>query len=171
MKKEFTKEAECLKQIIQKEIGIDIMKTSRMRQYVDGRMIYSKILRERGYKLGSIGKTLMKDHSTIIHYLSNVDTYIKTDQELIESYSICLSKFYEIFSSDEQYDVFALQKKVATLTNRLNELNLLDKQLSEKDNMYKRLTSIIKLVNERTPIGKEDLIEKKINAMFNNGKI
>jgi len=37
--------------------------------------------------------------------------------------------------------------------------------------MYKRLTNIIKLVNERTPNGKEDLVEKKINAMFNNGKI
>jgi hypothetical protein len=171
MKKEFTKESDYLKQIIQDTTGVNIMKVSRMRPYVDARMIYSKILRDRGYKLGSIGKTLMKDHSTIIHYLSNVDIFIKTDKELVESYSTCLSKFYEAFSPDENYDVFALQKKVECLTNKLNELNLLEKQVNEKDIMYKRLTNIIKLVNERTPNGKEDLVEKKINAMFNNGKI
>ena len=171
MKKELKKESESLKEIIKEVAGVNIMKTSRIRTYVDARMIYSKILRDRGYTLGSIGRTIMKDHTMIIHYLSNVDTFINTDKEMIEMYAMCCAKFYEIYSSDEEYNVFALQKKVAALTSRINELTLQQNSPPVIEPPYGRLNKIVEMINERTPKGKEDVVDRKINAIFNNGKI
>jgi hypothetical protein len=171
MKRELDKEAESLKGIIKDVIGVDIMKRTRMRMYVDAKMVYAKILRDRGYALSSIGRTLMTDHSMIIHYLRNVDVFIKTEKEMANMYVVCSTKFYDMFPQEDESNIFILQKKVADLTTRLNELTLERSSILDKEQSYARIGKIIDIINERTLPGKELAVERKINAMFNNGKI
>ncbi len=60
-------EMSLLKNIIKGLFDIDIDRSVRKREIVDCRLIYSKILRDRGYTSVSIGKSISKDHSTKEH--------------------------------------------------------------------------------------------------------
>lgn len=162
-------EIEALQSIIKDVFNVNIMKTTRKRELVDARIIYSKILRERGYTLKTIGVSLGKDHSTILHYMSMVDFILKQDDRLLERYMQCRDEFLK----DRQPIIKNATEK--ELMDRINSLNKrLDDLLLERNNILnleiknRRLESIIDLINARTPQGTERIIEKKINQMFND---
>jgi hypothetical protein len=71
-------------------------------------------------------------------------------------------------------DVVLPQMKYDELKNEVLELKLLINQLTIERNeiikvqkKYNRIKKIINLVAERTHVGKEEFIERKINQMFN----
>jgi len=159
---------ESLKKTIDKLFNLNIMKNSRTRDLVDARLIYAKILRERGHTLKSIGLSLHKDHTTIIHYLSKVDFIMQQDKRLLERYIICK----DVFLKDkpempEHFTYTDLRKKVISLNNEIKFLILNKERILMIDQKYKRLKHIIDIINNRTPIGEESVIESKINKMFN----
>ena len=49
-----------LRNIIDNVFSINIMKNSRTRNIVDARLIYAKILRDRGHTFSAIGRSLKK---------------------------------------------------------------------------------------------------------------
>ena len=56
--------------LINKAFNCDIMEETRDRKNVDGRIAFSKILREeRKLTFVKIGKVLGKNHASIMHYL------------------------------------------------------------------------------------------------------
>ena len=161
-------EMEFLKQTIDKIFNLNIMKNSRTRDLVDARLIYSKILRERGHTLKSIAVSLHKDHTTIIHYLSKVDFVMKQDRRLSERYMICKDVFLKDKPAiPEHFTYVDLRNKVISLNNEIEDLILDRERVLRIDQKYKRLKYIIDLINNRTPIGEESAIESKINKMFN----
>lgn len=74
---------EKLIKLISDTLEIDLMKETRVREYVYARYIYAKIMRDKGFSLSYIGNTINKDHATIIHalkqfeFLKNYDDFKK----------------------------------------------------------------------------------------------
>ena len=131
-------------------------------------MIFSKILREDGNTFESIGNAINKDHSTIVYYVNQASVLIKQSIELSDKYLECKNCYID------NLDVVLPQMKYDELKNEVLELKLLINQLTIERNeiikvqeKYNRIKKIINLVAERTHVGKEEFIEKKINQMFN----
>jgi hypothetical protein len=74
--------------LINETFKIDITADTRKQEYVFGRMIYFKILRDLGYGFQPIGRTLNKDHSTVIHSVRTFDDLVIYDKELYRTYNI-----------------------------------------------------------------------------------
>ena len=159
---------EKLKEIVSKVFETNINIKTRKRNNVEARMIFSKILREDGNTFESIGKAINKDHSTIVYYVNQASVLIKQSIELSDKYLECKNCYID------NLDVVLPQMKYDELKNEVLELKLLINQLTIERNeiikvqeKYNRIKKIINLVAERTHVGKEEFIEKKINQMFN----
>ena len=159
---------EKLKEIVSKVFDTDINIKTRKRNNVEARMIFSKILREDGNTFESIGNAINKDHSTIVYYVNQASVLIKQSIELSDKYLECKNCYID------NLDVVLPQMKYDELKNEVLELKLLINQLTIERNeiikvqeKYNRIKKIINLVAERTHVGKEEFIEKKINQMFN----
>jgi len=161
-------EIDELKYIINKIFGVNVMKNSRQRDVVDSRLIYSKILRDRKYTLKSIGRSICKDHTTILHYLNQVDHFIKHDGILAEKYITCRNMFLHdkpsISEKLNEKDLLDIVEKIS----RENDILILERTnfLDIRDS-FRRIEPIIKILEKRTPKGEEKLIEEKINKLFN----
>ena len=159
---------EKLKDIVSQVFGTDISTKTRKRNNVEARMIFSKILREDGNTFESIGKAINKDHSTIVYYVNQASVLIKQSIELSDKYLECKNCYID------NLDVVLPQMKYDELKNEVIELKLLINQLTIERNeiikvqeKYNRIKKIINLVAERTHLGKEEFVERKINEMFN----
>ena len=159
---------EKLKEIVSQVFETNINIKTRKRNNVEARMIFSKILREDGNTFESIGNAINKDHSTIVYYVNQASVLIKQSIELSDKYLECKNCYID------NLDVVLPQMKYDELKNEVLELNLLINQLTIERNeiikvqeKYNRIKKIINLVAERTHVGKEEFIEKKINQMFN----
>jgi hypothetical protein len=62
---------------------------------------------------------------------------------------------------------FAHMGNQIELKNQIDKLILENNTLTKKAEKYKRLNNIIEFIDSRTPTGKESLILRKINLMFN----
>ena len=159
---------EKLKEIVSKVFDTNINIKTRKRNNVEARMIFSKILREDGNTFESIGKAINKDHSTIVYYVNQASVLIKQSIELSDKYLECKNCYID------NLDVVLPQMKYDEIKNEVLELKLLINQLTIERNKiikvqekYNRIKKIINLVAERTHVGKEEFIERKINQMFN----
>jgi len=90
--------------------GIDIQNKTRRRNYVDGRRIYFKILKELNpvRSLASLGKSLDRikfDHATVLHHLKEINHLLSTEDGLALKFSnileICMN-----FKKDNKDIVF-----------------------------------------------------------------
>jgi hypothetical protein len=72
---------------IQKVTGVDITTKTRKYEFIEARMIYYKLLRDRGYSLQEIGDTLDKNHATVLHAINVFEDIIEYDKDLAEKYS------------------------------------------------------------------------------------
>jgi chromosomal replication initiation ATPase DnaA len=131
-------------------------------------MIFSKILREDRKTFQYIGNAINKDHATIMYYVNQASILIKQSIELSDKYLECKNCYID------NLDVVLPQMKYDELKNEVLELKLLINQLTIERNKtikvqekYNRIKKIINLVAERTHVGKEEFIERKINEMFN----
>jgi len=160
---------EKLKEIVSQVFDTDINIKTRKRNNVEARMIFSKILREDGNTFESIGKAINKDHSTIVYYVNQASVLIKQSIELSDKYLECKNCYID------NLDVVLPQMKYDELKSEVIELKFLCNRLATERNeiikvqeKYNRIKKIINLVAERTHIGKEEFIERKINQMFNS---
>lgn len=123
-----------LKEIINEVFLVDIEIKSSKREVVDARKVYSKILRDRGYSYESIGNTINKDHSTIIHYIKNIEYLLSYDQILREKYVACKNVFVKKKNSiseqiKKDVDIYVT---VVRLTNELQEAVAIKEKLLDE---------------------------------------
>lgn len=128
---------ESLKQIVNEIFLIDIDSKRRKRTIVDGRKVYSKILRDLGYSYQHIGNTLDKDHCSIIHYVKNIDSLLEFDSVFNKRYNMCKKKFLLqnreiIMKSNDNIHLQAI-----TLSEKLEQLIFEKQELLE--NFIKQL--------------------------------
>ena len=114
---------EELKKIVNDVFLVDIEIESRKRDVVDARKIYSKILRDSGYSYELIGKTINKNHATIMHYVKNIEHLMTYDQIIKNKYVDCKNVFIEKKKSilDQVKKDEDIYLTVARLTNELQE--------------------------------------------------
>lgn len=158
-----------LNDIIKSVLNVKIQDTSRKRVNVEARIIFTRLMRDRGCVLSDIGFYLKKDHTTIIHYLDLFVSLVDTDSQFRKSFIKCSNKFM----MDKEY-VDQYKKKnqdqsnlYETLNNQIEELTLKNQNLYELSRKFERLKDIVLLIDQRTPKGMEDKIKSKINQMFN----
>ena len=75
---------------IQKVTGVDITTKTRKYEFIEARMIYYKLLRDRGYSLQEIGDTLDKNHATVLHGINVFNDIKDYDKDLMKKYSAAI---------------------------------------------------------------------------------
>lgn len=165
---EFTDtEMNSLKEIVGNATGTDIMNKGRYRNIVDARIVFSKIIRERGYTYSSIARYLNKDHSTIIHYICECNSLIQTDDKMMETYITCRNKFLEDKDALLTYTDKDAVKEMIILKADIEKLITKNNKLKDIETKYERLSEIINLIDKRTLEGQENVIKQEITRMFN----
>ena len=161
-----------LRELIKKTLGVDVrLATGRKREVVNARMIYSDILRGKGWSYKAIGRSIIKDHATIMHYVKNIDPYMKTDSTLRNHYSLVLRSFSSYKKSDLFLTEDELQDEIKNLRDENKKLSLelirLKTEVKTDTDKKSRLNSILNIVSTRTPKGQEQKIEALINRLYN----
>lgn len=162
-------EMDSLKAIVDRIFDVNIMKKNRERDLVDARMIYAKILRDRGYTFKSIAVSLKKDHTTVMHYVTSVGTFLMQDSRLLQRYIDCKKEF---FIDKEEFVVNRLTEKelgerIEELTSKIDSLLLERDEIMDIQKKYARFERIIDLLNENIKQGQEKSFERKLNQIFN----
>ncbi len=156
-----------LKDIVESMFLVDIKTKSRIRDAVDARMVFCRILRDRGHQWTSIGKYLSKDHSTIIHLFQQSTDIFPLDGRLMQMYLKCKDKFMEDKEDYMPIERNQIKNELDFLKNQINDLISKNEKLEKYAEKYRRFESIINLIESRIQKGSEKIIEKKINEMFN----
>lgn len=170
------RESTILMNVIENELGVNILSKKRERSIVDGRLICARILRDRGYSLKSIAGVMGKDHSTVIHYLSLVNDLNDVDHSFNRKHMACLHSFQQLNEDQCSNDLSEmtdtqLKNELIALRSNFNSL-LLENQkyrlefekLKQEEKDYGEIITLIKSV-----VGdvNKELIVKKIRHMLN----
>ncbi|MDA8960237.1 hypothetical protein N9F13_02380 [Akkermansiaceae bacterium] len=184
-------EANELQRICEKHFHCDLKSKSRKANNVNAKMAFGTLLRKRGYTFDKVGGFINKHHATIIHYQRNIDMYLLTDDIFNERYQRVSDEFdsyctdYKLknprnFVEVKNNDGFSLNlphyneeliKHIQYLNKEKKELYLILEKLKLQENFLKvsenRVKNIIEIVKQRTKIGTEEEIEKKLHVWFN----
>lgn len=121
-----------LKQLINDQLNVDIDLTTRQRNYVEARGLYFTILKNNtNLTLADIGKSVNRDHTTVLYCLNNFDDWVKQNPYLAEAYNIILKKVDVIYheaepkdikreNADLKYQNFQLKRQVKRLQKELS---------------------------------------------------
>lgn len=149
----------------------DINSRCRERRFVNARMTFAWMMKKRGYSLSSIGRMMGRNHATIIHYLKNVEWYVKTDFEFKETFDLVYQDCYLddtnvhlLGEEDLKKEVFSLRKELKDVYSQIESLKN-DQLQSKRDD--ERFEDIIQTIKVRTHPGKEELVLNKLNLMYN----
>jgi hypothetical protein len=164
-------EMDSLSSIVNRLLDVDIHSKRRHRKLVEARMIFSKIMYDRGYELTSIGRFLGKNHSTIIHYIKASDYIFMSYPELHDKYVVC----NEVFTEGKEPSMLFNRRDMVRSINNLNDrITLLMKErgiMRKREERIKRLENIIDLLEKKVPVGNENEAYRKINKVLNGGEI
>ena len=121
-----------LKQLINDQLNVDIDLTTRQRNYVEARGLYFTILKNNtNLTLADIGRSVSRDHTTVLYCLNNFDDWVKQNPYLAEAYNIILKKVDVIYheaepkdikreNADLKYQNFQLKRQVKRLQKELS---------------------------------------------------
>jgi hypothetical protein len=182
-KSEYTKlmiknhqEFNFLKGIIKDILGIDVENNkSRIREVVNAKMIYASLLQDRGYGCSTISKTIGCNHATILHYNKNFKFYIKTDSSLRYNHNLIQEEYSSDYTTTSLLTLQEIKKELILLrieNKRLHSsVSKLQRDLGILKNQDEfgndRMTDIFKVVRQRTRVGGEDAVLKKLNIFYN----
>jgi hypothetical protein len=161
-------EREELRRIVDKVFNTDLMNKRRYQSIVEARMVFSKILSDRGHSITTIGKYLNKNHSTIIHYNRNVSDWLEQSVPLFNKYMECKDAFVR------GREPIVPMTKQSQMVKRVENLTVMvDNLVSEKEYLrmslkkYKRFERILDLLSERVRVGDEEEMYRRVNAILN----
>jgi IS30 family transposase len=165
------KESEQLIAIVNTEFNLDILKKCRQRPYVDARRVYTQVMRDRGYSLTAIGRSLGKDHATILHYLKNSQVLFGQHPNLDESYKRISKLRNNTVDPIDEMDKLELRHHIYRLRQNLESLSLrltkTEDRLDNRDRNEERLSDIFYVIRKRLPVGKEKELKSKLITIIN----
>lgn len=62
----------------------EMIGTCRARHIGNVRAVVSIVARERGHAYPHIGRVMRKDHSSIVHYVKNFDTFVRRSPHILD---------------------------------------------------------------------------------------
>ena len=169
----------------------DIKSKNRKQNNVNARMAFATILKKKGFSYDKVGSFISRDHATIIHYHRKLDMYLGSDEFFKTTYEKIKSEF-EIYCIEKKLEnpknfvekildenlqtsmphyneelisyVKLLNKQKKDLYLTIEKLQLKNHTLNLSEN---RVKNLIEIVKQRTKIGTEEYIEKKLNVWYN----
>ena len=161
-------EFHVLQLAVESVMDTPLITSCRNRPNVNARMIFSRILIDKGHTTISIGKYLNRSHCTIVHYNKKFDGYIMSDKQLRNSYhranDIYLGSFDPVYNMDKvqlKQEVFQLRKKIAELEEEVEKVK---KKYAWKGSFGR----IQEVLYTKVPIGQEDRVEQALNRYLND---
>lgn len=157
---------EELIEIVSKQTNVDIKSKCRDTDHVLARAIYFDLAYSK-LKLGSmssIGKSVNRDHATVIHALRNVLPHIKKHYRVMHSHRV---KLLNRFVFDEDYMEETAEERADKLTKQYSELKekydniLLHLQGNDNDELNQLVSSI-----RRVPEEKLSILKLRVDAMI-----
>ena len=129
-----------LKNIIKHETSIDLNNKENLlcrdRDFIEARAIYYKLLRKyTNMTYTKIGRSVSKNHATILHACNNFDWWLKQDEGLLNVYTKVKEKFsdylgYEKVDKKLEYNLerlfenyIDLKKQYEILKEHVKEIN------------------------------------------------
>jgi len=172
----------ALKTIVNDEFCVNVDDKSRCRDIVSAKKAFSLVLRDYKQPFSRIGRFLDKNHSTIVHYMDNIEHELKTNVEFRERVKRVGDRFKSVMAYDdnilvkpvheeeiEKYMEYADQNKALKQTIRKlkkREEELLD-SLDKAVRKDSRIKDLCDMLEQRVPQGKEDEEYKYIYRMMN----
>lgn len=140
-----------LAKIIDQSLNVDIKTPCRKRETVNGRMIYYKILNELKFGCSAIGKSLGKNHATVLHGLKQFGDLWVTEKQLREEYYLIKEMFFNESNLDahESYSRKELFKSVKYLENENKSLTLEVERLNNRLNSRNKFSDTIEILERR----------------------
>ena len=87
--------ATLIQEIVEQHLKLDITTKTRKREYVEARGIYFYLTRQyTRMSLSSIGKTMGRDHSTVLHFERLIPHWLMYNIQLKEDYNIINKRIY-----------------------------------------------------------------------------
>jgi hypothetical protein len=156
------------RQVVENITMGNIHSNDRVRNNVESRMIYSKLLRETGLTFKYIAGTLSKDHTTIIHYINLMNNLIETEPEVNHKYAKCRDIFFAGRENHKiEFDAIKANQKLEECMERYKRAAFEKDRAISFNKKLSRLRDIVELIDSRTPKGAEQKIFMAINRMFN----
>lgn len=165
---EIRKEKEDLKQIVDAMFNTDILTKRQNHKIVEARMVFTKILTERGHTISSISRFLNKNHATVIYYRRKIESWIDFYPNVSTMYKNCKRAFLDGRNPLELYKEKQITLIVAGLREKVDDLLVENMDLRNKLSKYRRMDKVLKLLCDRVDEGDEDRVYFRINAMLNN---
>lgn len=79
---------ELIKNLVESEFNLQLIRKTRRREYVEARAMYYMLLREKGrMTLSAISKTLDKDHATVLHAIKSLGNWMSYDTNMKSIYA------------------------------------------------------------------------------------
>ena len=125
----YNEEMEVLKKIVNDVFLVDINENRRLRNLVDAKKVYSKILRDMGCSYQSIGNSINKNHVTIMHYMNTIESIMTYDADIRNKYIACKNVFVD--KKDSVFD--ELKKDVDVYVTVVRLKNELQEAVSSKN--------------------------------------
>lgn len=83
MKNKLTNAQKLIKQLVEQHFKLDITKNTRVRAYIDARAIYYQLLKENTHDtLADIGRSMGRDHATVLHFNRKMVHWLQVDKVL-----------------------------------------------------------------------------------------
>lgn len=162
-----------LRKVIAKVCDLDIMKRTRERKYVDARMMFCYILLKEGATLTGLAEYLSMHHASVHHYRNRLPWVVKSDAVFREKYEHVLSIYTPNPTTPDVYffSTTKLIKEVLRLRKESQELFLKNEKLMDSMSAVTRredrLAPIYRVIQERTPNGRELSFAHKLTQFYN----
>ena len=160
-----------LKAVVESVYRLDISRNNRQREYVSARISYIRIMRDVGFGVQDIGRSINKHHSSVIHNDKKFDVYYKFDKRFRKFHNIILEKFYVDEDTVIDYKVDELENDNKSLNLKIKELHsqneLLKLKVQSLENQAEKNKSLHEMINTRVKPGTENEIHSKLNRFFN----
>jgi len=127
-----------LKAVVDSEFDLDILDKCRKTEYVNARLVYSYILRQRGVGLARIAKSLNKNHATIIYLVNNAPFYFKQEEDLEGRYLSCKRLFENYFFPVVDYTRRELLNAYLKLDSEMDSVREENEKLIEQNKELKK---------------------------------
>ena len=165
------KDVKHLFEITNKVFSTDLMTQSRKRNNVNARMTFAYLLKQKGYNWPQIGGFMNRDHSTVIYYVKRLKPCIKTDRLFKNYFDIIEKNFLSFCSPVNEMELKELKKEILICRSTIKDLLLEIENLKLKHSKSKinenRVSNLLNIVKQRTPIGTEKETEDKLNRWYN----
>ena len=110
-----------IRSIVEQECNLNLNNKTRKREYVFARAVYYKLCREiTNNSYDDIGKTLNKDHATVLHGVRIFDTFLM--QKALFKYELSIyNKVMEVYTDESDKNPSTLIEKVKAEKLRLQK--------------------------------------------------